>query len=63
MNAYKETLPDSASETLGSVGLDDEPVLMHLASDLLSNRQFGRQWVVVTEKRLIVVPHEGESDI
>ena len=51
------------SEMLGRKGLNDEPALMHVATDLLPNRQFGRQWVVVTARRIILVPHDGERDI
>ncbi len=63
MNAFKETLPDSVSEALGGEGLNEDPALLHVATDLLPNRRFGRQWVVVTRKRLLVVPHDGESGI
>ena len=63
MSAFKETLPASVSEMLGRKGLNDEPALLHVATDLLPNRQFGRQWVVVTEKRLIVVQHDDDGDI
>ncbi len=63
MNAFKETLPASVSEALGREGLDDDPALLQVATDLLPNRRFGRQWVVVTQKRLIVVRHDGESNI
>ena len=63
MSGFKETLPASVSEMLGRKGLNDEPALLHVATDLLPNRQFGRQWVVVTEKRLIVVQHDDDGDI
>lgn len=61
MEAFKETLPETVWEKLRREGLNDEPALLHVSSDLLPNRQYGRQWVVVTKRRLIVVPHDGES--
>lgn len=63
MDAFKETLPEAVSERLEREGLADEPALLQVATDLLPNRQFGRQWVVVTKRRLILVPHDGERDI
>ncbi len=61
MEAFNETLPEAVSEKLGREGPEDEPALIQVSSDLSSNWQYGRQWLVVTEKRLVVVPGDGED--
>ncbi len=61
MEAFNEALPEAVTEKLGREGLRDEPALIQVSSDLSSNWQYGRQWVVVTEKRLLVIPGDGED--
>ena len=40
----------------------DEEVLIRVFSDLDTDRRFGRQWVVVTAQRVLIVPEPGSED-
>lgn len=59
MQAFREPLPEAVLEHLGERGLIDEPTLMQLSSDLSPDLQYGRQWLLVTKTRLLVIPYEG----
>jgi len=53
-------MPDAVAAKLkAAIGSSDESVLMHVATDLEEDRTFGERWVVVTDRRLIVIPANG----
>ncbi len=59
MHPFKEPLPPEVDTKLRAVKLLEEEVLIQVATDLADNRSFGEQWVVVTDRRLLVIPAEG----
>ena len=63
MQAFREPLPEAVLEHLGERGLNDEPTLVQVSSDLSPDWHYGRQWLLVTETRLLLIPCESESGI
>ncbi|HCR18500.1 MAG TPA: hypothetical protein DIU35_13560, partial [Candidatus Latescibacteria bacterium] len=60
MDPFVEVLPPEIQAKLGTVGLGEE-VLIQVSSDLMETRHFGEQWVVVTDRRIVVIPLAGEN--
>ena len=54
-------MPDEVDARLQAVKPSGEDVRIQVASDLNEDRSFGRKWVVVTDRRLLVIP-EGQAD-
>ncbi len=61
MDRFKESLPPKVDTKLRRVKPLEEEVLIQVATDLVEDRSFGEQWVVVTDRRLLVIPLEGED--
>lgn len=60
MDPFVEVLPPEIQAKLGTVGLGEE-VLIQVSTDLMETRHFGEQWVVVTDRRMVVIPLAGEN--
>ena len=60
-NPFIETLPPVIMDKLHRVKPPEESVLIQVATDMADERSFGEQWLVVTGKRLLVIPSDGED--
>ena len=58
-NPFIENLPPVIKDKLHRVKPPEEPVLIQVATDMADERSFGEQWLVVTGKRLLVIPSDG----
>ena len=57
LEAVESRVEASVGEVLGA----DEEVLIRVFSDLEKDRRFGRQWLVVTPERVLIVPEKGSG--
>ncbi len=57
LEAVETRVEASVGEVLGA----DEEVLIRVFSDLEKDRRFGRQWLVVTPERVLIVPEKGSG--
>ena len=62
MNAQKllESTDATATARIAAVLPAEEEVLIRASTDLAADGRFGRQWLVATEHRVLVVPTQGE---
>ncbi len=63
MDPFKEQLPEDIRLKLDRAKPEEEEVLVQVATDLSAERSFGQQWLVITEKTLLVIPADGEDGI
>ncbi|MCZ6680825.1 MAG: ABC transporter transmembrane domain-containing protein, partial [Candidatus Poribacteria bacterium] len=54
-----ESLPTEVDIKLRKAKPPEEPVRMQVATDLLDDRSFGQKWLVVTDRRLLIIPTDG----
>ncbi|MCZ6634075.1 MAG: ABC transporter transmembrane domain-containing protein [bacterium] len=59
MNPFIETMPDDMKAKLQIP--EGEEILIQVATDLDDTRGFGQQWVVVTDKQMLVIPTNGQN--
>ena len=62
MNAQKllESADATATARIAAALPAEEGVLIRASTDLAADGCFGRQWLVATEHRVLVVPTQGE---
>ena len=61
-----ESMPDSARVKIRGLLAPGEEELIRVSTDLNQKGGFGLQWVIVTDKRLLIVPmtrHDGTVDV
>ena len=56
---FRESLPPEVAAKLREANSGREEVLIQVATDLAEDGSFGEQWVVATERRLLVIPRAG----
>jgi ATP-binding cassette, subfamily B, bacterial len=61
MNPFIEPVPERIGAHLRAILAHEEPVVIQMASDLNARGQFEAQWLVVTDKRTILIPFEGQE--
>ena len=54
-----EQMPDTVSQKIQDVLTHEEEELIRVSTDLNPDGTFGEQWVIATDRRVIVVPAEG----
>lgn len=63
MQPFMESMPTEVDIKLRKAKLEDEKVLIQVATDLIDNQSFGEKWLVLTEQRLLIIPTNGTDDI
>ena len=58
---FKEPLPPDVAARLRSLVPEGEEKLIHVAADLADDRSFGEKWVVVTDRRVLMLLASGEN--
>ncbi len=58
-----ESMPHSVRAKIRGLLPAEEEELIRVSTDLNQEGKFGTQWVVVTDRRLLIVPTEGLDDI
>ncbi|MBI4531894.1 MAG: hypothetical protein HY709_10305, partial [Candidatus Latescibacteria bacterium] len=56
---FLEPLPPEVEVKLQRVTPPEESVLIQVATDLTGHQSFGEQWLVVTDRRLFIIPVDG----
>jgi hypothetical protein len=59
MNPFIQPLPDTVESRLKAICTPDEEAVIQVASDLSAGGLFEAQWLVVTKKRLFLIPFSG----
>ena len=54
-----EQMPDTVSQKIQEVLTHEEEALIRVSTDLNPDGTFGEQWLIATDRRVIVVPTEG----
>lgn len=54
-----EQMPDTVGQKIQDVLIHEEEELIRVSTDLNPDGTFGEQWVIATDRRVIVVPAEG----
>ncbi len=63
MNPFLETLPPEVDIKLQNIKPPAEEAHIQVATDLIDDRVFGEQWLVVTGEHLFVIPTEGVDGV
>ena len=63
MNPFLETLPPEVDTKLQNIKPPEEETHIQVATDLIDDRVFGEQWLVVTDEHLFVIPTEGVDGV
>ena len=58
-----EQMPDTVSEKIQDVLTHEEEELIRVSTDLNPDGTFGEQWLIATDRRVIVVPAEGVDGV
>jgi ATP-binding cassette subfamily B protein len=58
-----DAVPDPLREKIASACPSGEPELIRVYADMDPGLRFGRQWVVVTDRRVLVVPSSGPDGV
>ena len=58
-----EQMPDTVSQKLRNVLTHEEEELIRVSTDLNPDGTFGEQWLIATDRRVIVVPVEGVNRV
>ncbi|MBI4531895.1 MAG: ABC transporter ATP-binding protein [Candidatus Latescibacteria bacterium] len=58
-----EPIPDSVEEKLRGVVPSEDDVLIRVSTDLNRSTHFGTEWVVVTDKNILIIPAEGVDGV
>src|SRR5262249_48890628 len=59
---FVEPLPPQIERKLRAVRADDEPVHVQLAADMAEDLTFGERWLVVTDRRVLLLAPGGAAD-
>lgn len=63
MKPFLETLPPEVDTKLQNIKSPVEQTQIQVATDLIDDRSFGEQWLVVTDDHLFVIPSEGADGV
>ena len=63
MKPFLETLPPEVDTKLQNIKSPEEQTRIQVATDLIDDRSFGEQWLVVTDERLFVIPSDGTDGV
>ncbi|MBT4500996.1 MAG: hypothetical protein HOC74_24915, partial [Gemmatimonadetes bacterium] len=55
----QEPAPAAVEEKMRQIVAADEEILIRVFADLTEERRFGNRWVIVTPRRVVVLPEEG----
>ncbi len=58
-----EQMPDTVSQKIQNVLTHEEEELIRVSTDLNPDGTFGEQWLIATDRRVIVVPAEGVNGV
>ena len=58
-----EQMPDTISQKIQNVLTHEEEELIRVSTDLNPDGTFGEQWVIATDRRVIVMPAEGVNGV
>ena len=58
-----EQMPDTVSQKIQNVLTHEEEELIRVSTDLNPDGTFGEQWLIATDRRVIVVPAEGVDGV
>ena len=58
-----EQMPDTVSQKIQDVLTHEEEELIRVSTDLNPDGTFGEQWLIATDRRVIVVPAEGVDGV
>ena len=58
-NHYIEPLPSTVERKLSAVKPPDETVLLQVVTDMADERVYGERWLVLTEKRVLLLSPDG----
>ena len=58
-----EQMPDTVSQKIQNVLTHEEEELIRVSTDLNPDGTFGEQWLIATDRRVIVVPSEGVDGV
>ena len=58
-----EQMPDTVSQKIQNVLTHEEEELIRVSTDLNPDGTFGEQWLIATDRRVIVVPAEGSNGV
>jgi len=59
MQPFMESMPPEVDIKLRREKLEEEKVLIQVATDFIDNQTFGEKWLVATDKRLLIIPTDG----
>src|SRR5690242_11085853 len=59
---FVEPLPPPIDRRLRAVRAGDESVHVQLAADMAEDLSFGERWLVVTDRRVLVLAGDGAAD-
>lgn len=62
-SALRETVPAELEDRIRQVVPADEERLIQVCADLTAERSFGGRWVVVTSRRVAVLPEQGPGGV
>lgn len=63
MSAFLNARAETVAELSDKLGIDPEPVLLEVQADLDSNLRFSRRRLVVTGRRLLILPEDGIGQV
>ena len=63
MNPFLETLPPEVDTKLQNIKPPEAEAHIQVATDLIDDRVFGEQWLVVTDEHLFVIPTDGVDGV
>lgn len=58
-----DAIPDHLRNKLESARPDAEQELIRVSADMDQDLQFGQQWVIVTDQRVLVIPSDGPDGV
>ena len=58
-----EQMPDAVRQKIRNVLTQEEEELIRVSTDLNPDGTFGEQWIVVTDRRVILAPAEGVDGV
>jgi len=61
VNPFIETLPEKIAGKLRHAKPEDETVRIQVLTDMNMERRFGEHWVVVTDRRVLLIPDDGDD--
>ena len=58
-----EQMPDTVSQKIQNVLTHEEEEFIRVSTDLNPDGTFGEQWLIATDRRVIVMPAEGVDGV